>query len=1151
MRPAFGAKQLGEPTVKKTLVYCLAILLSSQALWAQISNNTALVGTVLDGTGSAVSGAKVTAVEQSTKVSSSATTNAEGYYAITFIKSGTYDITVEQKGFKKATTVGVTVAIDTSARTDFSLNVGSVAEEVTVSANTPPISTDDANLGETFATKQVDELPINGRNALEIAALASNVTVGVKTNYSGNPPGEDFNGAGQRETQNAITLDGVSIMNNLGNVTPARPSTDMISEVQMQSGNYPAQYGAYLGVHINLVSKSGTNDLHGTVYEYFKNTDLNARFAYDCTSIGGRCSQINRKAALNYNQYGFALGGPVFIPKVFDGHNKVFFFGSYEKLNQKAQSTGTSTVLTAKMRAGDFSELLPNTIIRDPTGQPYPGNIIPAARLATGSAAIAQKYIAYVPLPNATGTVNNLANAVFPNNLWVAQSLDRVDANVGEKVRLFARYHWQNLTYANGNAVPVGSSFGPANSRNLAIGYTHIITPHFINDFHVGINTLITNFVNYWYVNGLKDAGTQLGIPGFNYDSTTGNPGIPNVRVANATGMNIGNDGTNWFQDDRTVDAFDQVSYTRGKHNIMAGLEFRKLTLGRAATNISLGQFNFTGASNGTGTTTGWAPADFVLGLAHDSTTPVATIKGSVAEWRDGFFVLDNWQALPNLTINYGLRYDLPTVPYSLNGYARILNPAQTALLLPSTATTPNAFVPTPGLKFANPTHDNWGPRFGFAYRATDKLAVRGGVGFYYNANQLNSFTLLTSNYPLGAAVNYTTVPAPIGPLTFTNPTPGAGTASPVAGIPGTYVAVVNYDPNNKTQRSYQWNLSVGYELWKGAGAEVQYLGSHSFHLDRSFYNNEPLLPTAGTVLTFATPPSVNSRRPNQLFGSIRTLENDAYSNYNGMTAIFRQRIFHGLSGQGSYTWSKNLDLSSDSNGGGTLSQQYNPRADYGPSNWDITHRFVGILSYELPRFNSSNLLVRETLGGWQVNTIVNLQTGTPINVVLNYNSANNLQGTQRPSFVHKPKQTCSTKNYINRVQANPESCIDTTAYVLPVAPQTRDAAGNITGYNYAFGNTSRNTLHGPGFSYANLSVFKNFQIYERLRFQFRAEAFNVFNHPSAANPSLSAPALSQSSNLSSNAVGVSGFGQVTDTQKIPGQLSGARVMQLSGKIVF
>ncbi len=1125
--------------MKKVLVYCLAMVLSSPFLPAQISNNTSLVGTVVDPTGSVIGGAKVTAVEQSTKVAASAVTNNEGYYAITFINSGTYNITVERQGFKKATTVGVPVTIDTSARTDFTLSVGSLAEEVTVSASTPAIATDDANLGETFATRQVDELPMNGRNALEVAALASNVTIGTKTNYSGNPPGEDFNGAGQRETQNDITLDGVSIMNNLGNVTPARPSTDMISEVQMQSGNYPAQYGAYLGIHINLVSKSGTNDLHGTVYEYFKNTVLDARFFTDRQATA--TTAATHKAGLNYNQYGFALGGPVFIPKVFDGHNKVFFFGSYEKLNQKAQSTGTSTVLTSKMRTGDFSELLPTTIVRDPnTGLPFPGNIITSNYLTTQNAQIAQKYIAYVPPPNVGGITNNLASVIYPNNLWIAQTLDRVDAKVSDKVSLFGRYHWQNLTYQTGNQVPVNSTFGPANSRNFAFGYTHVITPHFINDFHIGFNKLTTDFVNYWYINGPKDAGTQLGIPGFNYDTTSGNPGIPYVSVAVATGMNIGNNGTNWFQDDRTVDGFDQVSYTHGRHNIMAGIELRKLTLGRAATNVSLGEFNFTAANAGVGTTTGYAPADFVLGIANNDLTPVATIKGSVAEWRDGFFVLDNWQALPQLTINYGLRYDLPTVPYSLNGYARILNPSQTGLLLPSSALTANSFVPTPGLKFSNPTHDNWGPRVGFAYRATNKLAIRGGVGFYYNANQLNSFTLLTSNYPLGAAVTYSTTAANV--LSFTNPTPGAGSTAPVAGVPGTYVAVVNYDPNNKIQRNYQWNLGVGYELWKGAGAEVQYLGSHAFHLDRSYYNNEPLAPPPSSAVV----PTTNSLRPNQLFGSIRTLENDAYSNYNALTAIFRQRLYRGLAGQGSYTYAKNLDLSTDSNGGGTLSQQYNPRADYGPSNWDIKHRFVGLLSYELPQFNRSNLLTRETLGGWQVNAVVNLQTGMPINVVLNYNSANMSQGTERPSFVHKPSQNCSTKTYI---KGNTQSCIDTTAYVLPVAPES--VVNGVTVHNFAFGNTSRNTLHGPGFTYTNLSVFKNFGIYERLKFQFRTEAFNVFNHPSAQNPTNSAPALSQSSNLLSNTVGTTGFGQVTAVQTIPGQLSGARVLQLSGKLIF
>jgi len=1143
--------------VKRSLVCCLVLLLSPLLLRAQIANNTSLVGTVSDSTGSSLAGTKVTAIEESTKVTYTATTSAEGYYAITFIKPGVYDITVEQSGFRKAVTVGVPVAIDVAVRTDFNLTVGSAAETVTVTASTPPLSTDDANLGETFATKQVEDLPVQGHNALEVAALASNVIIGSKTSYSGNPPGVDFIGAGQRETQNDLTLDGVSIMNNLGNVTPARPSSDVISEVQMQSGNYPAQYGAYLGVHINLVSKVGTNDIHGVVYDYIKNSALNAHNFFDTSTT--------KKAPLNYNQWGFTLGGPVYIPKLYNGRNKTFFFGSYEKLNQKAQSSGTSTVMTPAMEAGDFSALgslntttgvCTGICLKDPYNNNayYTNNQVPASELNTAAGLIAKKYEAYVPLPNVSRISNNLSNVYFPNNLFIAQSLERVDENIGEKVRLFARFHWQNLQYANGNQVPVSGGYGPANSRNLAIGYSHVITPRLVNDFHIGINKLATNALNYWYVNNLVGAGTALGIPGFNFDTTDGNLGIPNINVTAATGMNIGNNGSNWFQDDRTVDAFDQVSYTRGKHNIMAGVEFRKLTLGRAATNESLGLFTFDS------TLTGDSRADFALGLPVSDQTPVHTVKGSVAEWRDGFFVLDNWQATQRLTLNYGLRYDLPTVPYSLNGFARNLNATQTALVPTSTATTANTFTPTPGFKFATPTHDNWGPRIGFAYRITDKTVIRGGMGFYYNANQLNSFTLLSSNYPLGAFVGYTSTTTKTSAtttnpsLSFATPTPGTGTASAQAGIPGTYQSAVYYDQANKTQRSYQWNLSVGEELWKGAAAELQYLGSHSLHLDRSFYDNVPVTPTATSIVSYSPKPTLNSLRPNPLFGSIRDLKNDAYSHYDGFTAIFRQRLYHGLSGQGSYTWSHSLDLSSDSNGGGTLSQQYNISADYGNANWDIRHRFVGVLSYELPAFKGSNLLVRETLGGWQLNDILNLQTGMPFNVVLGYNSAGLDQGTERPNFVHKASSTCSSKSALLIGSSNPTaSCIDTTAYTLPVAQQT--ITGKTITYNYAYGNTSRNTLHGPGFTYDNLSIFKNFVIWERAKFQFRAEAFNVFNHPSAANPNSSNgggnPTLNAASPTGTAVSSSSGFGQIIDTQKLPGELSGARVLSLSGKLIF
>lgn len=1113
--------------MKKSLIYCCVLLLSPLFLRAQIANNTSLVGTVLNQNGSAVGGASVTAVEQTTKARYAATTNAEGYYAITFINSGTYDITVEQTGFKKATTVGVPVAVDLAVRTDFSLKVGSTTETVTVSASTPPLSTDDANLGETFSTQQVADLPVMGHSALDVATLASDVYIGSKTSYTGVPPGEDLEGAGQREIQNSLTLDGVSIMNNLITTAPARPGSDMISEVQMQSGNYPAQYGAYLGIHVNLVSKSGTNDLHGAAYDYVQNTALDAK---PFTQLPGKPTPI-----LHWNQYGFQLGGPVFIPKLYNGRSKTFFFASYEKLNNVGQGSGITSVLTPAMMKGDFTAIgslntttgvCTGICLKDPKSGTYytTNNVIPGSELNSADGLIAQKYEKYMVAPNAAGTQNgtqNNLNTSFPSSYFIRQTMDRVDESLGEHVRLFARVHWQNLTIASGTFLPANASFGPTNSRNYAFGYTHMITPSLVNDLHFGVNKLISNNLNYWYENGLKDAGTQLGIPGFTADTTGNNPGVPVVGITNYQG--VGNAGSNWFQDDRTYDFYDELSFTHGKHNIMGGVEFRRLTIGRVASNQPLGQFSFTAGAAGV-TSTGFAASDFVIGYANQDQTPIFTIKGSVAQWRDGFFLLDNWQVSPRLTLNYGLRYDLPTVPYSLNGYAVELNASGTALIPTTSATTASAFTPDPGFKFIGPEHDNWGPRIGFAYRATSKAVVRGGFGAYYNANQLNSYTLSTNNYPFTSTVNYNT--SPTGILTFTNNTPGAATTSPVAGVRGTYVSVFTNDPNNKTQRNYQWNLSTGYELWNGAAIDVQYLGSHSLHLDRSFFNNQPLSPGPG---------SVNSRRPNQLFGEIRMIENDAYSHYNALTTVLRQRAYHGLSGLLSYTWSHDLDLSTDSNGGGTLSQQYNPSSDYGNSNWDIRNRIVAAFTYNLPSFSGSNFLTREALGGWEIGTVVNIQSGQPFNVTLGYNSANLSQGTQRPNFAHTPSAHCSLKNYIS---GNTTSCIDKTAYALPA---------NISAGQYAFGNSARNALHGPGFSYENLSVLKDFTIVERVKFQFRAEAFNVFNHPSAGNPNST---INHDNAAVANPT-FSNFGTVTSVQTVPGTISGARVLSLAGKIIF
>jgi hypothetical protein len=460
---------------------------------------------------------------------------------------------------------------------------------------------------------------------------------------------------------------------------------------------------------------------------------------------------------------------------------------------------------------------------------------------------------------------------------------------------------------------------------------------------------------------------------------------------------------------------------------------------------------------------------------------------------------LDDWQVTRKLTLNYGLRYELPTVPYSVNGVGRILNADQTALI-PTT-------VPDPGFQFIRPNHNDWAPRVGFAYRLTENTVLRGGGGIYYNPNQMNSFTLATTNPPYGVFTSYSATspynnPATGCILSLDNPTPTSGACGGKTTSSQPYLNVFTENPYLPTPRMYQWNLGAEHGLWSGAGFELDYLGSHSIHLDRSYYNNTPLVPGPG---------SVNSRRPNQLWGRIRTIQNDEIANYDGLSAIFRQRMHHNVQVLASYTWSHTLDVSTDSNGGGTPMDPYNWRLDYGNANWDIRHRLVASVVYDLPRLSGQYWLVRGAFGNWQANAIVTVQSGMPFNVTSAVDLRNIGSGpaSQRPDLIGKASADCNGGHLIN--------CINAAAFATPAA--------------YTYGNFGRNVLFGPGFVNTDFSVFKNIPIRESLKFQFRAEMFNFFNHPNFANPNAT--------------FGTTSFGSITS------QNGNSREIQFAGKLIF
>ncbi|MDQ1470884.1 MAG: hypothetical protein QOJ99_2364 [Bryobacterales bacterium] len=1026
------------------LAISLSTLLLTAPTCAQLATNTSIVGRVADVTDAAISEAQITARNQDTGEILTSTTSEPGTYEFQFLKPGVYTITVQKSGFSTVSQKDVAVSANQTARADFSLKVGSVDTSVEITADIPPIKTDDASVSELITTRSTTELPLNGRNPIRLAATTPGVIPGLKT-PSGNPGGgEGYIGAGLREITNSVSLDGVSLMNNLITTTTYRPSVDAIQEVQVQTGTYPAQYGGYLGVQVNMITKGGTNDFHGALFEFLRNDRLDAKNFFT--------AQGQKKPPLRQNQYGIQFNGPVLIPKIYNGRNKTFFMFGWESLRSKTQVPSIASVFTPRMRGGDFSET--TAVVRDPfTGTPFPGNVIPSNRRSPQ----ADNALQFMPLPNATGTPNaftNNFNRNAPNDNTTDQYIGRLDQSLGENNRFFFRYAFGDTQLVNENANPFNGYNQPVGDRNFVIGYTRIFSSTIVNDFRFGRQTTTIDSLNFFTPGSRYSptAGSDLGIPGF--ATSAANPGLPAIMVTNFISIGADNQSsTNWFQSDKTYQISNTTSFSKSAHNISAGIDSRKVITNRTANNNPRGGFTFNGQLSG------FAPADFLLGLPQAITTPGPLFPGGGEQWRYGFFVQDKWQVSSNLTLTLGLRYELPTVPQSTTGNGTILNPQQTAFI---PATVPQK------IPFNDPDRNNWAPRFGFAYRLPSKFVVRGGFGVYYNPNQMNSYTLATTNPPFSTIFTFNNSLVngvlPATALTLNNPIPAGGGAANAR--PNAFT-ISPYLPNATMN---QWSFSLERGLWRTAGFGIEYLGNHAYHLDRSFYPNTP---TPG-------PGAINDRRPNPRFGVIRVIQNDFVSNYNGLSLVFRQNGFKGLTTLTSYTFSKTLDVSTDSNGGSNVMNPYNWRLDYGLANWDVGHRFVASYNYELPFFTgANNRLVKTVLGGWQTNGITTVQSGLPFSVTISADQANVGQGTQRANFAGTPRVDCGSGK-ITR-------CINIDAFALPAL--------------YTYGDTPRNFLRGPGYVNFDWSLFKNFTITERTKLQFRWETFNTLNHPNFSNP--------------------------------------------------
>lgn len=1013
-------------------VLCLCLASSASA---QLATQTGLIGTVTDSGGGVLPGASVTAVNVGTQTTLTGVTNEAGLYQFNAVPVGRYEITVSLQGFQTFKATNIVVGSNQVVRQDAVLSVGDLSETVTVEAANTTIQTDRAAVSQTVEARAVTDLPSSGRNVWQLASTTPGVLRGQTTDI-----GLSFRGAGQREIQNSLTMDGINATSNLLSMTSMRPMADAVSEVTVQTGSTSAEYGSYLGVHVNVVTKAGTNNFHGALFEYFQDDALESRGYFDNPNLP--------EPPKRSNQFGVQIDGPVMIPGLYNGRNKTFFMAAYEGQRSNRTTAPIGSVPTERMRRGDFSEIA-TQIVHPITKVPYAGNQIPLSDLSPQALRLLQ----YYPLPNLPGTANGTGNNYQAPTLTeteVDQLLMRVDQNITNASRVYVRYNWVDAFDGFGAVIPTAGLYQPRLNKNTLGSWQQTLSPTLLNDFRVGYHRIDFDSLNNLTIDGIPNAGAELGIPGFDGDVRYGNPGIPSVGITGFGGL--GNGGTNWYQFDTTFQLSNVLSWTKGTHNIRTGFDLRRMATGRRAANSPRGSFSFNGQM------TGYSVADFMTGVPITVTTPVDQVQGHVGQWRNGFFVNDVWQATRNMTLSLGLRYERNTPVQTYEGLASMLNAEQTQII-------PTSF-PAVGFEFHEPNNKDWAPRLGATYRLGEKTVLRAGWGIYYNPNQMNSFTFLTNNPPIAAEFTFNNAPtAPT--LSFNQPFGVVG--------PGGPPNMITPNRNLPNARKNQWSADVQREMGADIVLELQYLASRTKNLDRSFFNNTPL----------PGPGPIDARRPNQAFRQIRTIQNDLIANYDSLTLVARRRMTKGLLLNAHYTWSKTRDMATHSNGGGAIVNNYDIWSDYGPANWDVPHRLVVSYVWDMPFFrDSDNGLLKGVLGGWQVAGVSTIQSGTPLNVTIQPDRANIGIGSQRPNLVNAGVSL--------DCQANPNglglvNCIDPAAFALPD--------------QFTFGNTPRNYLRGRKFSSTDVSFMKLIPIRGNSRIQLRAEVFNLFNQVNWGGP--------------------------------------------------
>jgi hypothetical protein len=1119
----------------------VAVLLTAALLGLPLLGQTFgdISGEVRDSSGAVIAGARVSITNTGTGATRENVSNESGLYSFPSLAPGTYNLRAEKQGFKSASVASFQLQVQQSARIDLEMQVGQVSETIEVSASAAVLSTENATVGTVIENKRIVELPLNGRNYLQLVSLAPNVSFGFpNAGQAGSRQGgirtdQSISIGGQRAQFNRFTLDGIENTDPNFNAFIVQPSIDALQEFKVQTGVYPAEYGRAAS-QINVSTKAGGNEFHGTMFEFLRNDKFDAKnYAFTAARPP--------KDPFKWNQYGFTLSGPVVVPKLFDGRNKLFFMVNYEWFRQRRSVQSVYDIPLAQMRTGDFNIPGVNQIFDPATrvqqgssvvATPFPNNSIPSSRFHPTS----QKLLEFYPTAN-------LPSAGLRRNHQIARSLPidrdqfvvRGDWVESSKSNWFGRYSWGDENQLTSQLFQNGDKIITTFDQYM-VSNTRVLSPTMVNEARFGL----TRFYN---TTGPELAFSRNVVGELNIPGLAPGPsvqwGIPAIGFAGVySGFGNGSEGP-YENNNRTIQAVNNFSLIKGKHTFKMGGEVRWDNYFQVGNQFARGEFLFNADATRNPAVAGSRGdgfADFLLGQIQQAEAAVSIANAKFQNVGFAAFFDDTWKVTQKVTINWGIRYELtppwkdatgtlfnaivrqdvrPTDPFN----AVVQNRAEYPFFMRQGAASNDPYAGinlrwpdievrqdgTLGDRLVSTDRNDFAPRFGISWNPSSKWVIRGGGGVFYNQDTGNPRFDMSRNLAGRLRDNSNSL---FPNLRWENGL--AAIAGGIANVPRPYSFANPYD--RRTTYSSQYMLNVQRELGDGTLFEVGYLGSVSRRLEALRAVNETIPAPRSTGLSLA------QRSPFPNFGRIQLVDNGGTGNYNSLGAKLTKRYSNGITYLMSYTWAKSLDTATAirNQGGDTLFPQnsYCRTCEYARSSHDVRHRFVTSALWDIPvgrgrKVDIQNGFANAILGGWQLGSIITMQTGFPITVTVGGDPSNTGGQFDRPN---------STGANAQIDNPTPSQWFNWQAFTRPV--------------DGTFGNVGRNTLNSPGIFGWDFSTLKNFTMpfSEKHQLQFRFEAFNFPNHPNWGNPNSNlASATFASGSLTPASQGA--FGTITGTR--------------------